>query len=224
MSTRYIKRDNVRILGLAKNASQALKQVALQNENWELHNENPAKYGKNAVEEFVNHHDEDVVVYFPIRDEIDMAKSELLEYISKHLLIRSDDDVNSITEQDVELFLHKDFTYHPRFEYFKNPTMKIFLEKILPNDDWNGCKLKFFDLKKMTSHLPQHLGYSDTKVPFYNVGHNAVVKRIILKYLTDNMWSKRKFTILTKEWSSYYGYISQPFWNGIKKSKYWLEL
>ena len=33
MSTRYIKRDNVRILGLAKNASQALKQVALQNEN-----------------------------------------------------------------------------------------------------------------------------------------------------------------------------------------------
>ena len=35
MSTRYIKRDNVRILGLAKNASQALKQVALQNENWE---------------------------------------------------------------------------------------------------------------------------------------------------------------------------------------------
>ena len=157
MSTRYIKRDNVRILGLAKNASQALKQVSIHNNNWELHNDNPDEYGKNAVEEFVNHYDENVVVYFPIRDEIERAKSELLEYISKHLLIRSNDDVNSITEQDVELFLHKDYTYHPRFEYFKNPTMKIFLEEILPNDDWNGCKVKFFDLKKLTPHLTEFL-------------------------------------------------------------------
>ena len=45
MSTRYIKRDNVRILGLAKNASQALKQVSIHNNNWELHNENPDEYG-----------------------------------------------------------------------------------------------------------------------------------------------------------------------------------
>ena len=102
--------------------------------------------------------------------------------------------------------------------------MKIFLEEILPNDDWNGCKVKFFDLKKLTPHLTEFLGYSDTKVPYYNVGHNTAVKKIILKYLTDKMWGMRKFKILTKEWSSYYGYISQPFWNGIKKSKYWLEL
>ncbi len=224
MSTRYIKRDNVRIIGLAKNASQSLKQVSMHNDNWELHNENPNKNGKNALEEFVNHYDEDVVVYFPIRDEIERAKSELLEYISKHLLIENDDDVHSITEQDVKLFLHEDFKYHPRFEYFKNPTMKIFLEEILPNDDWNGCKVKFFDLKNLTPHLTEFLGYTDTKVPFYNIGKDAVLKKVILEYLTDMVWRKRKFKILTKEWSSYYGYISQPFWNGIKKSKYWLEL
>ena len=32
MSTRYIKRDNVRIIGLAKNASQSLKQVSMHNQ------------------------------------------------------------------------------------------------------------------------------------------------------------------------------------------------
>ena len=225
MSTRYIKRDNVRIIGLAKNASQSLKQVAIHNDNWKLHNEDVVKHGKDAVEKFVNHYNKDVVVYFPIRDERERAKSELLEYISKHLLNQHNGE--SITVNDVRLFLHEDFKYHPRFEYFRNETMKVFLEEILHNNDWNGCRVKFFDLKKMTSHLPQHLGYSDTEIPFYNVGSGENVndvKRVILEYLTDEIWEERKGFIFNKEWLSYYIYISQPFWKGIKKSKHWLEL
>ena len=40
MSTRYIKKDNIRILGLAKNGSQAIKQIAIRNDNWEIHEVN----------------------------------------------------------------------------------------------------------------------------------------------------------------------------------------
>ena len=87
MSTRYIKRDNVRILGLAKNASQALKQISIYNDSWELHNENPSVNGKGAIEEFVNHYDKNVVVYFPIRDELERAKSELIQSFDKLLFI-----------------------------------------------------------------------------------------------------------------------------------------
>jgi len=223
MSTRYIKRDNVRILGLAKNASQTLKQISIYNDSWELHNENPSVNGKGAIEEFVNHYDKNVVVYFPIRDEIDRAKSEMLEYISKQLRIIYNNDIKSITEDGVEEFM-KDFYYHPRFEYFKNPTMKIFLEEILHNDDWSGCKVRFFDLKKLSSHLPKYLGYDDTEIPYYNQSSKDSIKHIIFRYLTDEKWKKRRWDILTKEWQSYYRYISQPFWNGIKKSKYWIEL
>jgi len=63
MSTRYIKRDNVRIIGLAKNASQAIKQVALRNNNWELYNEIKDEEGlevfrKRFADENVNTFDE----------------------------------------------------------------------------------------------------------------------------------------------------------------------
>jgi hypothetical protein len=225
MSTRYIKRDNVRILGLAKNASQAIKQTALRNNNWELHNE--LKDGDS--EEFVNHYDKNVVVYFPIRDERERAKSELIESIGKLLFNDQYEkyDKKQLTEmlneeQVVEII--KDIQYHPRLEYFKNPTMKIFLEEIVFNDDWNGCRVRFFDLKKLSSHLPKYLGYDDTEISNFNVTSESWVKQIILSHLTDKEWNKNKWKILTPEWRAYYNYISIPFWNGIKKSKYWIEL
>jgi hypothetical protein len=225
MSTRYIKRDNVRILGLAKNASQAIKQTALRNNNWELHNE--LKDGDS--EEFVNHYDKNVVVYFPIRDERERAKSELIESISKLLFNDQYEkyDKKQLTEmlneeQVVEII--KDIQYHPRLEYFKNPTMKIFLEEIVFNDDWNGCRVRFFDLKKLSSHLPKYLGYDDTEIPNFNVTSESWVKQIILSHLTDKEWIKNKWKILTPGWRAYYNNISIPFWNGIKKSKYWIEL
>ena len=35
MSTRYIKKDNNVIVGLAKNGSQAIKQIHIRNKGWE---------------------------------------------------------------------------------------------------------------------------------------------------------------------------------------------
>lgn len=233
MSTRYIKRDNVRIIGLAKNASQAIKQVAYRNDNWELYN---VGKDKQALAEFVNHYDKNVVVYFPIRDEMERAKSELTEWIVKLLFEKAEIskekaakkyDIKQLTEVIIEEHVEEimgDLHYHPRFEYFKNDTMRIFLEEILFNKDWNGCRVRFFDLKKFSSHLPKYLGYDDTEIPYYNIATKNPIKRIILRHLTGEKWRKKRWTILTKEWQSYYSYISQPFWNGIKKSKYWIEL
>ena len=225
MSTRYIKRDNVRILGLAKNASQAIKQIALRNNNWQLHNE--LKEGDS--EEFVNHYDKNVVVYFPIRDEMERAKSEFIERLTK--LLFKDQYGKYDEKQLIEMAnekhvveIIKDIQYHPRFEYFRNPTMRIFLEEIWYNEDWNGCRVRFFDLKKLSTHLPKYLGYDDTEIPYYNIATKSWVKQVILGYLTEEYWGRNKWEIITPEWRAYYNNISVPFWNGIKKSKYWIEL
>ena len=226
MSTRYIKRDNVRILGLAKNASQALKQVSVHNDNWELHDEIGKERG---LEEFVNHYDKNVVVYFPIRDECERAKSELIQSFDKLLFNDQyekydEKQLIEMTSEEHIVETIKDLHYHPRLEYFRNPTMKIFLEEIWNNEDWNGCRVRFFDLKKISSHLPKYLGYDDTEIPNFNVTSESWVKQIILSHLTDKEWNKNKWKILTPEWRAYYDYISVPFWKGIKKSKYWIEL
>ena len=51
--------------------------MAYRNDNWELYNEGK---DKQALLEFVNHYDKNVVVYFPIRDEMERAKSKLVEW------------------------------------------------------------------------------------------------------------------------------------------------
>jgi hypothetical protein len=226
MSTRYIKRDNVRIIGLAKNASQAIKQVALRNNNWELYNEIKDEEG---LEEFVNHYDKNVVVYFPIRDEMERAKSELVEWIISFLhdhydIVYDSKQLTEVIDEEYVEEVMRDLNFHPHLEYFRNATMRIFLEEILFNEDWNGCRVRFFDVKKFSSHLPKYLGYDDTEIPYYNIATKSPVKRIILRHLTDEKWKKKRCNILTKEWQSYYRYIGRPFWNGIKKSKYWIEL
>jgi len=36
MSTRYVKKDNVVLVGVAKNASQAIKQLGIKNDGFEV--------------------------------------------------------------------------------------------------------------------------------------------------------------------------------------------
>ena len=36
MSTRFVKKDNVVLVGVAKNGSQAIKQISLQNDGFEV--------------------------------------------------------------------------------------------------------------------------------------------------------------------------------------------
>ena len=76
MSTRYIKKDNNVIVGLAKNGSQAIKQIHLRNEGWErLEEEN----NWDQVDNFIGTSDSNVTVYFPVRDPYERAKSEYIQ-------------------------------------------------------------------------------------------------------------------------------------------------
>ena len=76
MSTRYIKKDNTVIVGLAKNGSQAIKQIQLRNKGWEILEEDN---NWDQIDSFIGTSDPNVTVYFPVRDAYERAKSEYVQ-------------------------------------------------------------------------------------------------------------------------------------------------
>ena len=66
MSTRFVKKGNKVILGMAKNGSQALKQLSLNNKDW-------VRVEGDIPEEILI--DYKTTIYIPIRDEFDRAYS-----------------------------------------------------------------------------------------------------------------------------------------------------
>ena len=180
MSTRYLKKDNIILVGVAKNGSQTMKQIGLNNKGFEIIPEG---------EKEIDFHDSDLLILFPIRNHWSKAQSEMLEV--------------GLTGVN----LGKQF--RPRYDYFSNDVMKYFVENILFNENWKGCKVRFFDLKKLSTHIPKYLGW-DVEIPYYNTKESNPKKEILEKQLKD-------VQIIIPE-------INRTFFNGIKKSKYWIEL
>ena len=77
MSSRIIKKDKIVFVGLPKNGSQAIKQIALRNDGFEIR-EFVNKPGWND-DKFLDFYDEDLTIFFPIRNSHTRARSELLE-------------------------------------------------------------------------------------------------------------------------------------------------
>jgi hypothetical protein len=181
MSTRYLKKDNVILVGVAKNGSQTMKQIGLNNKGFEIIPEG---------EKDIDFYDSSLLILFPIRNHTEKALSEMLEVAL--------DGVN----------LGKQF--RPRYDYFNNDVMKHFVENILFNENWKGCKVRFFDLTKLSTHIPKYLGW-DIEIPHSNAAKDEPKKQILRKKMKDNV------QLIIPE-------INRTFFNGIKKSKYWINL
>ena len=90
-------------------------------------------------DKFLDFYDEDLTIFFPIRNSHTRARSELLETSKNY----SGEDLISHIKNTIS----NGFTLNPRLSYFKNDIMLFFLKNILPNEKWKGCKIKFFDIK-----------------------------------------------------------------------------
>ena len=143
MSTRFVRKGNKVILGMAKNGSQAIKQLGLNNPEW--------KTTEDDIPEdiLIDHR---VTVYIPIRDELDRAISGLIQELN--------DEVVEKGLKDIEWFVRSkvvfDNSYYPFLSYKKIQTIEYFWRYIFLNKGWKGCKIKFFDLKyfsPLLSHI-----------------------------------------------------------------------
>mgnify|MGYP003112165400 FL=1 len=184
MSTRFVKKDNVVLVGVAKNGSQAIKQISLQNDGFEVR-EQQGDWNK---DNFIDWNDSNLLILFPIRNQDEKVISEMLEVAMKK-------DIGE--------------TFESKLDYFSNDVMKYFIENILFDENWSGVKIRFFDLKKLTSHIPKYLGW-DIQIPYYNTSDGNRKKQILREQLKD---------VVIKTPS-----INKIFFESLKKSKYWINL
>ena len=151
MSTRYLKKDNVVLVGIVKNGSQTIKQIGLNNNGFEIREQQ----GEWNEDNFIDWYDKNLLIMIPMRKPKERGLSEMIEYVVNH---------------DVE----KVFT---KLNMFQNDVIEIFVQNIMLNENWNGAQVKFFDLKLLSTHLPKYLGW-DIKIPYYNTIQNNEIKRV----------------------------------------------
>lgn len=208
---KYLKKDKVLIAALQKNASQALKQVSIQNDGFELI--------MSTTEDLVDWDDKNLLVLLPIRAGFDREFSELLETLRYGGYESYYDIPREVVESRIDDWSENGF--YPKLDYFDNDLMKKFIGDVLFNENWKGCKIRFFDLKKLSTHLPQYLGW-DIEIPIYNTAENdaKLIARGYFESITNETYKDIK---IKRELGSGCD-IHELFFRGLRKSKYWIEL
>lgn len=214
MSTRYIFKNNFAILGLAKNGSQAVKQIYFRNPGWlkyELQD-----FHSNSVNRVLKHDNPEHTLYIPIRKVWDRAFSCMLQTysdkIKQHL---PDDNLPKL----ISTLMLPERNYVPKLNYFQNPSIKLFFNKVYFGSGWEGCNFKFFDLNLLSTKFKDFIDPT-LEIPYYNIATEDSVKMAIKEH-RDLKWYKRKFFH-----RNYMQMIEfeQQVWNQIKTTKYWLDL
>lgn len=212
MSTRYIKKDNKVIVGLAKNASQSIKQLAIDN-HWEIHEEKD--YLK--FQTFVDVNNKNMKIYFPLRNIMERARSEFLQSIDDRFTLQSS---YIYFEQWLNEQVQEN-SFYPQYNYFENWAMKFFIEKVFNNSEWLGCDFYFFDLNKFDESFLTNIGFDNVYVPYKNTFTERISKRLGDVLITN---SEFKFKYCSKDFIRNVNTVQNPFIELIKKSKHWLDL
>ena len=131
MSTRFLKKDKAILVGIAKNGSQSIKQIYLENDGFQNREQQGLDWNK---DNFIDWNDSDLQILIPVRTEMERARSELLERA-----MVEDIDVTK--------------PFHPRLDYFSNDVMAFFMTNIIFHEHWTGAKVRFFDLDKLSKNL-----------------------------------------------------------------------
>ena len=187
MSTRYLKKDKSILVGVAKNGSQSIKQIYLRYDGFQLREQQGLDWN---LYNFIDWNDSDLQILIPIRTEMDRARSELLE-----IAMEEDIDVTK--------------PFYPKLDYFQNDVMRFFITKIIFHENWTGAEVRFFDLNKLSTHIPKYLGW-DIEIPYYNTAKEKDRKVELMGELKD-------VEIIVSQ-------TNEAFYKGLKNSKYWIEL
>lgn len=206
MSTRYLIKDNVIIVGLAKNGSQSIKQIGLRNEGFEIIEDARIKSGDYKID-FMN---PDLLILFPLRDVFKRGYSEMLQYLQK---IYEWESFNYLAKQQIETILG--YGYTPSLNYVDSYIVNYFLKNIFLNDDWKGCQIKFFDLD-LLDQIPNYLGWGECEVPWYNTWQKDLKKKEIVDLFLSKNTPYNKVHLRIDS-------IHIHFNNFIKRSKYWIK-
>ena len=163
--------ENVRIVGIPKNASQSIKRIGLDNPNifnwdYDIPNANREKHIHFTEKEFYK---EDLTVIFPFRNEWERVKSNFLQFFRDHLeLIGAFDSQDG--EKSYKRVLHfiktslkrpeLNISNNPRnlvinteldnrLSYFNETVFNFFIDNIFNNSNWKGMKMYFVDLEAL---------------------------------------------------------------------------
>jgi len=203
VSSRFVKKDNIVFLGLPKNGSQSIKQIYKKNDGFEI-----VKIGKGwNADNFIDFYDKDVIILFPLRTYTERGHSELLENAVKFKY--SGLDFKKLIVEG----------YKPKLNYFDNVVMKFFIKNILFNEGWNGCKILFFDLKKITTHIPKYIGM-DIEIPYYNTLEQSKSKREIKENFKKYHNDDKSFETIKVHIPE----LEKDLLESIRSSKYWSDL
>ena len=209
MSTRFVKRGNNIILGMAKNGSQALKQLSYNNPEW-IRTE-----GDIPEETLINHK---FTVYIPIRDELNRTISGLIQELHDQIIKKKVVDIKS--------YIHDNVTYnkeyYPKLSYKNINTIGYFWRHIFLNSKWKGAKIKFFNLSELSNSFCEYIKEDKINIPQYNTASTNPVKVKIMKYLpSKNLLYSSHIHV---HWKTSYQCLEKSLWNRIKTTKYWLDL
>lgn len=87
--------------------------------------------------------------------------------------------------------------------------MQFFITNILFHENWTGAKVRFFNLDKLSTHIPKYLGW-DVEIPYYNTTKESSKKLDLMEKLKD-------VRIVIPG-------INEIFYHALKKSKYWIHI
>ena len=234
MSTRLVRKKNIVILGMAKNGSQALKQLAFNNDDWEVV-ECPPHYTKESCPEGLELQknmwlNKDVTLYIPIRDEWEREISWLVEWIrgewvktGKHFSEHHIEELGSFVE---DKFHRKEGSeqFLPILDnsYKNKEEISYFFKNIFLNKEWNGCTVKFFDLKYLSNKFCEFINEDTSNIPVYNALVHNSVKIKIKENMPEDVNLMRIF--YKDEWKNTYNNLEKPLWDRMRDTKYWLHL
>ncbi len=215
MSSRIVKKDNICIVGLYKNASQSVKQIAKQNEGWEIYED----HFKDAI----NFNDSNLKVFIPVRDEWKRHESsivqDLMQLFNKVEQVDDEEIEQAIVQLKKKRF-NTSFENHP--DHFTNDIGEYFLKHIFLNDDWKGMQVYYFDLNYFSSHLADYLNLG-IKIPHNNKAEDLEMK-VRIRDRLRNEWRNEHIQKTSQSFYTLEKINCRNFiWNQIKKTKHWIN-
>lgn len=207
MSTRFVKKGNKVILGMAKNGSQAIKQLSFNNKDW-------VRTESDIPEEILI--DYKVTIYIPIRDELDRAISMLLQELRDQVEKQNIKDIHKFVLNEMV----PDNSYYPSVSYKNIFSISYFWEHIFLNSKWKGAKIKFFNLSELSKSFCEHIQEDKINIPQYNTAHTTPIKVEIMKYLPSKELLFENY--FHPHWKQPYQFMEKPIWKRLKSTDYWL--
>ena len=225
MSTRYLIKENTVILGLYKNGSQSLKQLSHNNPSWKVwegemirSNTGPLQWLKNK----------DVTLYIPIRDEFERAlsglKEELVVDITNEINFKDPLERNTKIQKIVEdkFKQYEGGNYYCTTTYINKPEIAYFFKNIFLNKKWDGCTVKFFDMKYLSNKFSEFLGEDIDNIPLRNTAAKDGLKRELIHFMPHTHRLYREY--FNSEWIYSYENVWKPIWDRMRDTEYWLHL